>query len=161
MTIVLAKEVCQQITVSLEREWLETNGIGGYASSTIAGANTRRYHGLLMAATRPPLGRTLLLTKLEEFLCIEGKEIPLSTNIYPNTIYPEGYKNLVRFYLNPFPAFDYSVNGIRIKKNGIHGSRGKHYGNSLSGTGQERTAARPCFKGAGYDRISRLSLRYS
>ncbi|MBW7897943.1 Amylo-alpha-1,6-glucosidase [Candidatus Brocadiaceae bacterium B188] len=116
MTIVLAKEVCQQITVSLEREWLATNGIGGYASSTIAGANTRRYHGLLMAATRPPLGRTLLLSKLEEFFCIRGREIPLSTNIYPNTIYPEGYKNLARFCLNPFPTFDYLVNGIRIKK---------------------------------------------
>jgi glycogen debranching enzyme len=116
MTIVINKDICRDLSNATEKEWLETNGIGGYASSTIIGANTRRYHGLLMAATRPPLGRTLLLSKLEEFLCIDGKEYPLSTNIYPNTIYPEGYKNLVQFSLNPIPAFEYSVNGIDIKK---------------------------------------------
>jgi len=116
MTIVFNKDICHDLSKSTEKEWLETNGIGGYASSTIIGANTRRYHGLLMAATRPPLGRTLLLSKLEEYLCINGKEYPLSTNIYPNTIYPEGYKNLVQFSLNPIPTFEYSVNGIDIKK---------------------------------------------
>ncbi|MDQ1274263.1 MAG: hypothetical protein QG591_2893 [Planctomycetota bacterium] len=116
MIIVLKKDVCHNLSTSLEKEWLETNGIGGYASSTILGSNTRRYHGLLMAATKPPLGRALLLSKLEEFLCLEGKETPLSTNIYPNAIYPEGYKNLVQFSLNPFPAFDYSMNGLNIKK---------------------------------------------
>ena len=116
MAIELKKDVCQNLAVSLEKEWLETNGIGGYASSTILGASTRRYHGLLMAAVKPPLGRILLLSKLEEFVCLAGKETPLSTNIYPNTIYPEGYKNLVQFSLNPSPAFDYSVDGISIKK---------------------------------------------
>ncbi|HHT9108083.1 MAG TPA: amylo-alpha-1,6-glucosidase [Candidatus Wunengus sp. YC63] len=116
MTIVFNKDICHDLSKATEKEWLETNGIGGYASSTITGANTRRYHGLLMAATRPPLGRTLLLSKLEEFLCIDGKEYPLSTNIYPNIIYPEGYKNLVQFSLNPFPTFEYSVNGIDVKK---------------------------------------------
>ena len=116
MTIELKKDICQNLSVSLEKEWLETNGIGGYASSTIPGASTRRYHGLLMAATKPPLGRVLLLSKLEECLCFEGKETPLSTNIYPNAIYPEGYKNLVQFSLNPFPTFNYSMNGIHIKK---------------------------------------------
>jgi len=116
MTIVFNKDICHDLSKATEKEWLETNGIGGYASSTITGANTRRYHGLLMAATRPPLGRTLLLSKLEEFLCIDGKEYPLSTNIYPNIIYPEGYKYLVQFSLNPFPTFEYSVNGIDVKK---------------------------------------------
>ncbi|MBM4066244.1 MAG: glycogen debranching protein [Planctomycetes bacterium] len=116
MTIVFNKDICHDPSKATEKEWLETNGIGGYASSTIIGTNTRRYHGLLMAATKPPLGRTLLLSKLEEFLYIDGKEYPLSTNIYPNAIYPEGYKNLVQFSLNPFPTFEYSVNGIDIKK---------------------------------------------
>lgn len=116
MTIAVKKDVCHNLSASLEKEWLETNGIGGYASSTILGSNTRRYHGLLMAATKPPLGRALLLSKLEEFLCFGGKETPLSTNIYPNAIYPEGYKNLVQFNLNPFPAFDYSMYGLNIKK---------------------------------------------
>ncbi|MDO8744579.1 MAG: amylo-alpha-1,6-glucosidase [Candidatus Brocadiaceae bacterium] len=116
MTIAFNKDICHDLSNAAEKEWLETNGIGGYASSTIIGANTRRYHGLLMAATRPPLGRTLLLSKLEEFLCIDGEEFPLSTNIYPNAIYPEGHKNLSQFCLNPFPTFEYSVNGIDIKK---------------------------------------------
>ena len=116
MTIVFNKDICHDLSKAAEREWLETNGIGGYASSTIIGANTRRYHGLLMAATRPPLGRTLMLSKLEEFLCINGEEFPVSTNIYPNAIYPEGHKNLVHVSLNPFPTFDYSINGINIKK---------------------------------------------
>ncbi|MBI2471172.1 MAG: amylo-alpha-1,6-glucosidase [Planctomycetes bacterium] len=116
MMIEFNKDTCRNLSNAIEKEWLETNGIGGYASSTIIGANTRRYHGLLMAATRPPLGRTLLLSKMEEFLCIDGKEFPLSTNIYPNAIYPEGYKNLVQFSLKPFPTFDYSIGGISIKK---------------------------------------------
>lgn len=110
------EDICHDLSKAAEKEWLETNGIGGYASSTIIGANTRRYHGLLMAATMPPLGRTLLLSKVEEFLCIGGQEFPLSTNFYPNTVYPEGYKNLVRFSLNPFPTFEYSLHGITIIK---------------------------------------------
>src|SRR5574337_461375 len=116
MALIFNEDTCHDVSKAIEKEWLETNGIGGYASSTIIGANTRRYHGLLMAATRPPLGRTLLLSKLEEFLCFDGKETPLSTNIYPNAIYPEGYKNLIQFSLNPFPTFDYSMDGINIKK---------------------------------------------
>src|SRR5574341_111561 len=114
--IIFNKDICHDPAKATEKEWLETNGIGGYASSTIIGANTRRYHGLLMAATKPPLGRTLLFSKLEEFLCIEGKDFPLSTNLYPHAIYPEGYKNLVQFSLTPFPTFAYSINGISVKK---------------------------------------------
>lgn len=116
MEILFNKEACQDISGAIEKEWLESNGIGGYASSTIVGANTRRYHGLLIAATRPPLGRVLLLSKLEEILCIGEREYPLSTNIYPYTVYPEGYKNLVQFRLKPFPAFQYSIDGMYIEK---------------------------------------------
>lgn len=116
MTILFKKNICSDLSKATEREWLETNGIGGYASSTIIGANTRRYHGLLVAAVKPPLGRTLLLSKLEEFLCVDGKSFPFSTNIYPNAIYPEGYKNITQFSSHPFPTFEYSVNGINIRK---------------------------------------------
>src|SRR5215467_10280649 len=55
------KETCRDLDAALRREWLETNGIGGFASSTIIGLNTRRYHGLLTAATKPPVGRLVLL----------------------------------------------------------------------------------------------------
>ncbi|MCF6148083.1 MAG: glycogen debranching protein [Candidatus Kuenenia sp.] len=116
MKIIFKKNVSHTVSLSLEKEWLETNGIGGYASSTIIGANTRRYHGLLLASTKPPLGRILMLSKLEESLRIGNREYSLSTNIYPNTIYPEGYKNLVQFQLDPFPVWAYSIEGMLLKK---------------------------------------------
>ncbi len=116
MKMLFNKDICHDLTNAIGKEWLETNGIGGYASSTIIGANTRRYHGLLIAAVPPPHGQTLLLSKLEEFIYIEGREFPLSTNIYPNAIYPEGYKHLVQFSLNPFPTFNYLINGMSIEK---------------------------------------------
>ena len=59
---------------ALSAEWLEANGLGGYAASTLTGTNTRRYHGLLVAATRPPVGRAVLLSKVEETLVI-GNEL--------------------------------------------------------------------------------------
>ena len=64
--IELRKDVCSNLEAALHREWLETNGIGGFSSASITGANTRRYHGLLTAATKPPVGRMVLLSKLEE-----------------------------------------------------------------------------------------------
>ena len=105
MKITFDKDACHDLSNAIEKEWLETNGIGGFASSTIVGVNTRRYHGPAFAATKPPLGRTLLLSKLEEFLCIEGKEIPLSTNTYPNAIYPEGYKKSCQIQLRTISHF--------------------------------------------------------
>ena len=58
-------DLCANFETAREREWLETNGLGGYASSTLAGVNTRRYHGLLVAALHPPVDRFVLLSKLE------------------------------------------------------------------------------------------------
>jgi predicted glycogen debranching enzyme len=98
------------------REWLETNGLGGYASSTIIGLNTRRYHGLLVAATQPPAGRMVLLSKMEETVVVEGRRYDLSTNRYPGAIYPEGYRHLSSFRLDPFPTFVYDVGGVEIEK---------------------------------------------
>ena len=98
------------------REWLETNGIGGFASSTIVGLNTRRYHGLLTAATKPPVGRMVLLSKLEEALVIGGQRHELATNQYPGTVYPQGFQLQKRFRLDPFPVFEYEVEEIDIEK---------------------------------------------
>lgn len=71
----LDENICGNLDEALEREWLVTNGLGGFASSTITGLNTRRYHGLLMAATTPPVGRMLLLSKLEETLVVDRKSV--------------------------------------------------------------------------------------
>src|ERR1700683_2711980 len=62
----LTADVCRDREIASQREWLETNGLGGFASSTITGLNTRRYHGLLTAATKPPVGRIVMLSKVEE-----------------------------------------------------------------------------------------------
>ncbi len=109
-------DVCTNFEEATKREWLETNGIGGFASSTISGANTRRYHGLLTTATKPPLGRITMLSKFEETLYLDGKSFDLSTNQYPNTIYPNGYKYLKNFRLAPFPIWTFEVEGVEIEK---------------------------------------------
>jgi len=108
--------ICQDLGQSLKREWLETNGIGGFASSTITGANTRRYHGLLMAATEPPAVRCLLLSKLEETLIVGGQRFDLSTNLYPGVVHPTGYRCLTEFRLDPFPIFTFQAGDVTVEK---------------------------------------------
>jgi len=109
-------EICRDLDAALRREWLETNGLGGFASSTIIGLNTRRYHGLLVAATKPPVGRFVLLSKLEETLFIEGQAFELSANRYPGVVHPQGFRYLKQFRLDPFPVFTYEIEGIEIEK---------------------------------------------
>src|ERR1700740_3241848 len=96
------QEICCDLEAALRREWLETNGLGGFASSTIIGLNTRRYHGLLVAAHKPPVGRLVLLSKLEETLFIDGKGFDLSANRYPGVLHPQGFRYLKEFRLEPF-----------------------------------------------------------
>jgi glycogen debranching enzyme len=98
------------------REWLETNGLGGYAMSTVTGENTRRYHGLLVAATRPPVGRMVLLSKVEETLLVNGRRIDLSTNCFPGTTHPEGFRFLTGFCIDPFPTFKWEADGVVVEK---------------------------------------------
>src|SRR6266849_9060312 len=105
------RPLCASIADASSREWLETNGIGGFASSTILGLNTRRYHGLLVAATKPPVGRLVLLSKLEETLIAGDARYELSANQYPGAVYPHGQDYLRRFRLDPFPVFTYNVDG--------------------------------------------------
>jgi predicted glycogen debranching enzyme len=107
---------CRNLETAMSREWLETNGIGGFSSSTITGLNTRRYHGLLTAATKPPVGRLILLSKLEETLVIAGRRYELSTNQYPGTVHPQGFNYQTGFRLDPFPVFTYEVEGVWLEK---------------------------------------------
>ena len=110
------QESCRDLNIVLTREWLETNGIGGFSSSTISGLNTRRYHGLLTAATKPPVGRFVLLSKLEETLLIDGRRYELSSNQYPGLIHPQGFNYQTGFRLDPFPRFTYEIEGLRLEK---------------------------------------------
>ena len=100
----------------MSKEWLLTNGRGGYSSSTLLGANTRKYHGLLVVPVKPPWHQKLLLSKVEEEVFVGDKKFQLSTNEYPSVVHPEGYKHLQQFCLDPFPTFLYSLNGLTVEK---------------------------------------------
>jgi len=120
----LGRSVCGDLESALAHEWLETNGLGGFACATIAGANTRRYHGLLTAALDPPGGRVLLLSKLEETLVLRDRRIDLSTNEYSGAIHPRGYQYLTDFRQDHFPTFIFEIEGIKVEKSVfmLHGS---------------------------------------
>jgi predicted glycogen debranching enzyme len=110
------KSITQNFDASSKREWLETNGLGGWASSTISGAHTRRYHGLLVAATKPPVGRMVLLSKLDETVEVRGSRFELSANRYPGIVHPRGFEHFVRFEKDLFPVFEYEAGGVRLRK---------------------------------------------
>src|SRR5450631_3358847 len=99
------KPTLQNFALSAQFEWLETNGLGGYASAAITGTNTRRYHGLLIAATNPPLGRISLLSKLDETIICSGEKFELGCNQYKGTVSPQGYMFLKSFSEDLFPEF--------------------------------------------------------
>lgn len=99
----------------IQREWVITNGIGGFASSTIIGANTRRYHGLLIASLHPPIKRYLILSKLDESIEVRNVKYDLFTNQTPDYI-SKGYFHLQRFMLDPFPTFLYNIQDVFIEK---------------------------------------------
>jgi predicted glycogen debranching enzyme len=111
------KLVLQDFANASQHEWLETNGLGGWASSSITGAHTRRYHGLLVAAIVPPAERLVLLSKLDETIVLKDKRIELGSNLYPGKIVsPDGYKHLDSFTKELFPEWIYEADGIRLKK---------------------------------------------
>jgi len=97
-------------------EWLATNGIGGYASSTIPCLNTRKYHGLLVAAMSPPVRRMVLLSRIEETLWIAGTPTALDCNEYPGVVHPQGHQLLRAFRADPCPTWIYAAGGWRLRK---------------------------------------------
>jgi len=100
MGINFGREVCGDLSQAETREWLVTNGMGGYASGTIAGLLTRRYHGLLIAALKPPLGRTLMLAKLDETAVYCDRSYGLHANRWADgAVSPRGYYHIERFSL--------------------------------------------------------------
>jgi len=98
------------------KEWLLTNGLGGFASSTIIGLNTRRYHGLLVASFRPPVNRRLLVAKLDEDVYIDGERFVLGTNRVQEGYAQKGYQYLQRFQRNPLPTYTYQIEDLYILK---------------------------------------------
>lgn len=109
----------------LSREWLVTNGLGGFASSTIIGANTRKYHGLFIAPLTPPARRYLILSKIDESIQIENNKYDLYTNVGENYI-SQGYKFQEKFEKDIFPTFIYNVEDTEISKT-VCMEQGKEY----------------------------------
>lgn len=99
----------------LKKEWIITNGIGGFCSSTVIGANTRRYHGLLIASLNPPASRYLILSKLDESISIEDRNYCLYTNICKEYV-SDGFKRQESFEKEYFPIFNYKVEDVKIEK---------------------------------------------
>ncbi len=112
------RDLCGDLHFSGEREWLVTNGIGGYAAGTIAGLLTRRHHGLLIAALQPPVGRTLLLTKLDETASYDGRAYPLFVNRWSGgELEPLGHQHLERFGLEgTTPLWRYALADALLEK---------------------------------------------
>ena len=105
-----------QFEEAIQNEWLVTNGLGGYASSTVLGLNTRKYHALLVAALRPPGERTVVLSKLDEDVKVGEKTYQLGANDFRHDIYPKGYKLLQSFSVSPFPKYTFSADNVEVKK---------------------------------------------
>lgn len=98
--IEFGREVCGVLEVAEQREWLVTNGLGGYASGTVSGNLTRRYHGLLVAALNPPVGRMQLVANVQEFARYGGDEYAIGTNRWTSgAVDPKGYLNIESFHL--------------------------------------------------------------
>jgi predicted glycogen debranching enzyme len=123
MEFIFDKNTLHNFGEAIQHEWLETNGLGGWASSTIIGANTRKYHGLLVAATNPPVGRMVLLSKIDETLIYKRERMALGCNQYPGAIAPFGHIYLESFKKGIFPEFIYKAGKIELKKTifAVHG----------------------------------------
>jgi predicted glycogen debranching enzyme len=112
----LGKDFLSTYEEGIKREWIIGNGLGGYASSTVIGAGTRTYHGLLVAASEDPSGRFLLLSSLDEEVSINEEIYKLAAHKYPDIISPAGFNYLSEFITNPFPLWVYQPGDFTVKK---------------------------------------------
>ena len=112
------REICGDLAAAESREWLVTNGIGGYASGTIAGSQTRRYHGLLIAALQPPLGRTQLVSAIDEIVHYAGADFSLATHRWASGVVdPKGFLSLESFHLEGTePVWTYALADALLEK---------------------------------------------
>ena len=114
--IELTREDLDNFEYAIGAEWLETNGLGGFASSTVLGINTRKYHALLNVAQNPPVDRAVMVSRVDETVTVGSEKYDISASEYEAAVYPTGYKYLESVRLDPFPIFTYEVGGVRIEK---------------------------------------------
>lgn len=114
--LTVTRETLADLNRALSLEWIETNGLGGFASSSVVGINTRRYHGLLVAAMGSPSVRVMMLSRVEDAVVSRGHRLDLASTLYPHAIHPLGYTNLREFRLDPLPTFIYGDATLTLKK---------------------------------------------
>jgi len=115
--ISLERNLLVNVSEAIRKEWIVTNGLGGYASSTVLGINTRKYHGLLVASFNPPTDRRVILTQLNEEVQVNNKTYRLGAMELKNGIHPsEANRYLHNFVLEPFPTYKYVIDKVRIEK---------------------------------------------
>src|SRR5438876_6593019 len=112
------REICGDLVAAESREWLVTNGIGGYASGTVAGSQTRRYHGVLIAALQPPVGRTQLVSNIDEIVHYAGSDFFLATHRWASgAVHPQGFLFLEDFHLaGSTPVWTYALADALLEK---------------------------------------------
>jgi len=115
MGMAFGKSYWRSFDRGIEREWLLTNGIGGFASSTIIGANTRRYHGLLIASLKPPVQRHLIISQINESILIDNRDYDLYSFKTPGCVL-EGFRYLQQFEFDHIPSFVFTVEDVLIEK---------------------------------------------
>lgn len=114
--LTIEKEKLSRFSEVIAQEWLITNGLGGYASSSVLGINTRKYHGLLVAALNPPGERTVCLAKVDEDLLVGDGVFRLGSNDFVDITFPQGYKFIEEFKLTPHPTYRYQAGDIALEK---------------------------------------------
>ena len=116
--VTLGRGVCGELEPTLRREWLITNGLGGFGAGSLAGCQTRRYHALLIAAEQPPVGRTALLVDLDLVARVDGRDYELACHEYADgTVHPHGYRLIESFALDgTVPTWTYALGAARLVK---------------------------------------------
>lgn len=172
--IQLDTSILHDVGAASQLEWLETNGLGGFAMSTPIGMNTRKYHGLLVAATRPPAERRLLLAKLEEVLFLRPagdaggeQKYELSCNQYPGIVFPHSYALQTSFRMDPFPTFTFDCGGVIVEKTVFlaHGENTVCIEYTFSGDAVKLKGAkleiRPLITARNYHDVARMSADFN
>ncbi len=116
--VAFGREICGNLEASLTREWLVTNGLGGYASATVSGVLSRSYHGLLVAALEPPVERTVLVAGAVEWVVYDGQRYPLSTHEFGDgTFSPDGYRFLESFRMEgALPVWTFAIADALVER---------------------------------------------
>jgi predicted glycogen debranching enzyme len=136
------------------REWIEVDGLGGFASGTVSGVRTRRYHALLLPATTPPTGRLVLVNGFDAWVELDGDTIPLSTQLYsPGVTHPDGAGRIEAFESWPWPRWIYRLDEKRSVEHELfvrHGTPMIVLSWQLRGRGEATLCVRPFLSGRDY-----------